>query len=139
MSEGYNETIDKIFNIALKSFGATNNIDVALENSNYEPNVAAPYLAGYMLPAPTESADLYFTDRRSGIYQIDVAYPSNEGTAAINRMIDLLNIAFKPSTTLTRNDICVEVTNFSAERVTINDGWAIKPISLTWVTYTERL
>lgn len=135
----YTEDIQKALDSALIDFGVANSIDVALENINAPTDTATPYLAGFMLPAPTEDADLYFTDRRSGIYQIDVNYSSQLGSAQINRMTDLLNQAFKPSSEFSRNDICVEVTNFSAERITVQNGWATKPISLTWHTYTKRL
>ena len=139
MSEGITESIQKALDAALKAFGVANSIIVALENINAPTNTATPYLAGFLLPAPVEDADLYFTDRRSGIYQIDVNYASHLGSASINKMIDLLNLVFKPSSTFTRSGVCVEVTNFSPERLVVENGWATKPISITWHTYTERL
>lgn len=139
MAEGYTEAIQKALDIALKQFGTANGIKIALENIGAPTDTSVPYLAGYLLPAPTEDADLYFTDRRSGIYQIDISYASGAGSAVINRMTDLLNAAFKPGKELTRTPVCVEITNFSAERVTVSNGWAVKPITITWITHTERL
>lgn len=139
MPEGYTEALQKAFDIALMRFGVANSIVVALENINAPTNTATPYLAGFLLPAPVEDADLYFTDRRSGIYQVDVHYASQLGSAPINKMIDLLNAAFKPSTELVRGVICAEITNFSPDRVTVGNGWATKPISIRFEAYTARL
>lgn len=133
------ESIQKAFDIALKQFGTANSIVIALENINAPTSTSTPYLAGFFLPSPIDQADLYFTDRRSGIYQIDVKYASHLGSSPINKMIDLLNVAFKPSTTIQRSPICVEITNFSYDRVTIENGWATRPVSITFEAYTARL
>lgn len=139
MPEGCTEALQKAFDIALMQFGVANSITVALENINAPTNTATPYLAGFLLPAPVEDADLYFTDRRRGIYQIDVHYASHLGSAPINKMIDLLNVAFKPATELVRGVICAEITNFSPDRVTVENGWATKPVSIRFEAYTARL
>ena len=139
MPEGCTEALQKAFDIALMQFGVANSITVALENINAPTNTATPYLAGFLLPAPVEDADLHFTDRRRGIYQIDVHYASHLGSAPINKMIDLLNAAFKPSTTIQRSPICAEITNFSCDRVIIENGWATKPVSIRFEAYTARL
>lgn len=139
MTQGYTEAIQSAFESALTAFGVANSIKVGLENISISTNTAIPYLAGFMIPADIESADLYFTDRRSGIYQIDINYASTLGSAPINRMVDKLNAAFKPSTSLTRDPVCVEITKFSHERITVANGWATKPVTIGWVTHTERL
>jgi hypothetical protein len=139
MTQGYTEAIQSAFESALTAFGVANSIKVGLENISISTNTATPYLAGFMIPADIESADLYFTDRRSGIYQIDINYASTLGSAPINRMVDKLNAAFKPSTSLTRDPVCVEITKFSHERITAANGWATKPVTIEWVTHTERL
>ena len=146
MSEGYTEAIQKALDVALKTFATANSMAYQLENGPLllngvavEMSTSQPYLAGYLLPSPVDSADLYFTDRRAGIYQIDVNYASGVGTGPINRMADLLNVAFKPGTVLTRTPICLEITKFSPERPTVQNGWATKPVTIEWITYTERL
>ena len=139
MAEGFTEAIQSAIDGALIAFGIANSIKVGLENISISTNTATPHLAGFMMPADIESADLYFTDRRSGIYQIDINYASTLGSAPINRMVDKLNAAFKPSTSLTRDPVCVEITKFSHERITVANGWATKPVTIEWVTHTERL
>jgi hypothetical protein len=146
MSEGYTESIQKALDIALFNFCGVNSIAVQVENGkmrlgNVEvaKSTSTPYLAGYFIPAPNEDADLYFTDKRSGIYQIDINYASHFGTSDTNQMEDKLNAYFAPGNSLTRGDVCVQITNFSATRVTVENGWAIKPVTITWQTHTERL
>lgn len=146
MSEGYTEATQKALDVALKTFATANSMAYQLENgplllngSPIEMSTSQPYLAGYLLPSPVDAADLYFTDRRAGIYQIDVNYASGVGTGPINRMTDLLNSAFKPGAVLTRTPICLEITKFSPERQTVQNGWATKPVTIEWVAYTERL
>ena len=139
MSEGYREAIDKAFNIALIQFGLDNAIDVQIENIDKPTSTDTPFLAGFMIPSATDDADLYFTDRRSGVYQIDVYFDSHTGTGEMNRMIDALNAVFKPSATLERNPICLEITRFYDSRVFVEDGWAKKSVTIEWYTYTTRL
>ncbi len=133
------ENIQKALDTALINFGATNNIKVALENIGTTTNISEPYLYGFLRPAETNSADLGFTDRRSGFYQININYESGGGTLPNNKMADLLNAAFAPGETLTRGDVCVKITRFSSEHITITSGWATTPVTVYWNTYTERV
>ena len=139
MSEGFTEAIQKALDAALVAFGAANGIKVCLENVGAPTDTSVPYLSGFLLPAGVDSADLYFTDRRTGIYQIDINYASATNSAKLNQMTDKLNLAFRPSTELSRTPICLEITRFSHERITVQNGWATKPVTIEWVTHTERL
>ena len=139
MSEGFTEAIQKALDSALVAFGTANGIKVCLENVGAPTDTSVPYLAGFLLSAGVDSADLYFTDRRTGIYQIDINYASATNSAKLNQMTDKLNLAFKPSTELSRAPICLEITRFSHERITVANGWATKPVTIEWVTHTERL
>ena len=100
MTATYFEDLTKVFDITLMSFGTTNSIQVALENINVPTSTATPYLAGYMLLADTQQADLGFTEERPGIYQVDINYASTLGSAPINKMADKLNTAFKAGAVL---------------------------------------
>ena len=139
MSEGFSEAIQKALDSALVAFGAANGIKVCFENVGAPTDASVPYLAGFLLPSGVDSADLYFTDRRTGIYQIDINYASATNSAKLNQMTDKLNLAFKPSTELSRTPICLEITRFSHDRITVQNGWATKPVTIEWVTHTERL
>lgn len=135
----YFEDLTKAFDIALKSFGSANSLPVALENIDAPTSTATPYLASYVLLAPTEQADLGFTERRDGIYQIDINYASARGQNQINKTADLLNATFKAGVTFRRNGICAEVQSVSLGPLIVQNGWAKRPLSINFIAFTERL
>lgn len=135
----YFEDMTKVFDIALESFGSTNNLAVALENIDAPTNTAAPYLSSFMLPVPTEQADLGFTEQRAGVYQIDINYASVKGSAPINKIADLLNATFKAGSTFRRNDICAEVQSVSLGPLIVQNGWAKRPLSISFIAFTARI
>ena len=91
---GYFEDLTKAFDVPLVAFGATSGIKVALEKIDAPTSTDTPYLASYMLLANTEQADLFFTEQRSGIYQVDIKYASVKGSAPINKMAAKLRFIF---------------------------------------------
>lgn len=103
---GYFEDLTKAFDNPLIAFGSANNIAVALENIDAPTSVNTPYLASFMLLSDTEQADLFWTEQRAGVYQIDINYASTKGSAPINKMADLINVAFKAGNTFQQNAIC---------------------------------
>lgn len=135
----YFEDLTKAFDVALVNFGSTNSIAVALENIDAPTSTAAPYLAGYMIPSPTEQADLGFTEQRAGIYQIDINVASAKGSAPINKMADLLNTAFKAGNTFQRNAICAEVQSVSLGPLIVENGWAKRPLTINFIAFTARI
>ncbi len=135
----YFEDMTKVFDIALKSFGSTNNLVVALENIDAPTSTATPYLSSFMLPVPTEQADLGFTEQRGGVYQIDINYASARGPGSINRMADLLNTVFKAGATFRRNGICAEVQSVSLGPLIVQNGWAKRPLSISFIAFTARI
>lgn len=136
---GYFEDLTKAFDIPLKAFGSTNSIAVALENIDAPTSVNTPYLASFMLLSDTEQADLFWTEQRAGIYQIDIKYASAKGSAPINKMADLLNATFKASNTFPRNGICAEVTSVDLSEVRVENGWATRSLSINFIAFTARL
>ncbi len=136
---GYFEDLTKAFDIPLVAFGSANGAQVALENIDAPTNTANQYLAGYMLLADTEQADLGFTEQRAGVYQIDINVASTKGSAPINKLADLLNVAFKAGSTFRRNDICAEVQSVSLGPLIVENGWAKRPLSISFIAFTARI
>lgn len=136
---GYFEDLTKAFDIPLVAFGSANSIAVALENIDASTSTDKPYLASYMLLADTEQADLFWTEQRAGVYQIDINYASAKGSAPINKMADLLNAAFKAGSNFQRNAICAEVQSVSLGPLIVQNGWAKRPLSINFIAFTERL
>ena len=135
----YFEDLTKAFDIALVNFGSTNSIAVALENIDAPTSTATPYLSSFMLLADTEQADLFWTEQRAGIYQIDIYSASARGSAPINKMADLLNAEFKPGKTFSRNDICAEVQSVSLGPLIVENGWAKRPLTINFIAFTARI
>ena len=136
---GILESTQYAMDAALYQFGQDNSIDIALEGQGYDPAAATPYLSGHYLPAPTEQADLYWTERRRAIYQIDVSYPQLAGTADLNATCDAVNAAFKAGSTFTNGNIGVEVTSVDFGPLITQNGWATRPVSVNIEAYTWRL
>lgn len=135
----YFEDLTKAFDIPLVAFGSANNIAVALENIDASTSTATPYLAGFMLLADTQHADLGFTEQRAGIYQIDINVSSAKGSAPVNKLADLLNVAFKAGSSFTRNAICAEVQSVSLGPLIVENGWAKRPLSINFIAFTSRI
>jgi len=136
---GYFEDLTKAFDVPLKAFGTLNDVAVALENIDAPTSTATPYLAGYMLLADTEQADLGFTEQRAGIYQIDINVASTKGSAPINKLADSLNTTFKAGSTFQRNAICAEVQSVSLGPLIVENGWAKRPLSINFIAFTARI
>lgn len=133
------ENITKAMNSPFKQFGFDNDIKTCLENINCPTDTKIPYLSSFMLTAPTEQADLSVNEFRQGIYQIDISYASNEGSANINKMADLLNAEFKTGSCYNFGDICLCVTSVDLSPLVVENGWATRSMSINWDTYTPRL
>lgn len=135
----YFEDLTKAFDIALVNFGSTNSIAVALENIDAPTSTATTYLSSFILLADTEQADLFWTEQRAGIYQIDINVASAKGSAPINKMADLLNTAFKAGNTFQRNAICAEVQSVSLGPLIVENGWAKRPLTINFIAFTARI
>lgn len=136
---GYFEDLTKAFDIPLVAFGNANSVRVALENIDAPTSTTTPYLAGYMLLADTEQADLGFTEQRAGVYQVDINVASAKGSAPINKLADSLNTVFKAGSTFRRNDICAEVQSVSLGPLIVENGWAKRPLSISFIAFTARI
>ncbi|EHE6890147.1 hypothetical protein J0Q14_004182 [Salmonella enterica] len=135
----YFEDLTKAFDSALVTFGMDNDIKVALENIDAPTSTDMPYLASYMLLSDTEQADLFWTEQRSGVYQVDINVGSALGSAPLNRLADKLNAAFAGGDCFSRNEICAEVQSVSLGPLIVENGWAKRPLSINFIAFTARI
>jgi hypothetical protein len=133
------EDLQEAFDIRLIQFGTSNGIVVGLENISLKTSTDTPYLAGFLLLAPTEQADLGVNEFRQGVYQVDINYASHLGSAPLNKMADLINAAFFAGLTLSRNEICAHIESVDLGPLIVNNGWATKPLSINFNAYTARI
>ncbi|QGJ84398.1 tail protein [Salmonella phage vB_SenS-EnJE1] len=92
-----------------------------------------------MLLSDTEQADLFWTEQRAGVYQVDINVGSALGSAPINRLADKLNAAFAAGNCFSRNEICAEVQSVSLGPLIVENGWAKRPLSINFIAFTARI
>lgn len=132
-------SIQKALDIAFVQFGITNSIVTALEDIDAPTSTGTPYLASFNLPADVGVADLATTDLRDGIYQINISYASQLGSANRNKMADLLNTVFYSGATFTHGGVCVRIEDITTGPAIIGNGWSTTPLSINWSSYTDRI
>lgn len=113
---------------------------VAWENSPYTPVVGIPYLKPTILWAESFQAELGVSgaNNESGIYQITVNYPLNQGMAPINSMVGKLRSWFKRGTILTYNGLYVTIRKVSLGPLNTGDAWISQPVSISFYTRTSN-
>jgi len=131
--------IDEIFNIAVLNAGFS--IDVITENLDYSPNISTPYIAAFLLPLPTVQASLGSNgcDNQSGIYQLDINYPKDQGTTALKEMADEINGVFFSGANFSNSNLTVNIKNVSINRVIVQNGWASLSVSIEFYAYSMRV
>ena len=136
---GIKTTIHEAFKIELSQFAIDNSILNARANIKFDPDTSKPYLAGTLIFAPTEQADLGFTELRQGFYQVDINYASHTGTGKTDEMADLLNAKFYAGSNLNRLGICIGIESFDFGPTLTVDGWARTPVTINFNAYTARI
>ena len=132
-------SIQKALDITLKQFGLDNSIDVALTNIDKKTDTSIPFLQGIRIPTGTEPADLGATDKREGIYQINIRYEPHIGTTPFTDMADLVNETFKPGACFYHGGLCVMIDLFEDGDILTSDGWSVMPLSITWSAWTAKI
>ena len=131
--------IQKALDKALKAFGTTNGIVIALNNVDAPTDTSIPFLASSQVNVSVESSDLGTTDVRNGFYQVNINYASHTSTAPVNKMADLLNETFKAGASFNHGGVCVNILTCEPTQTIPKDGWAVMPLTITWSSYTARL
>jgi hypothetical protein len=106
----------------------------AWENAPYTPVVGTPYQAAYLLLAtpenPTMGDDYY---REQGIFQINLFYPIQAGTATAAARAAAIKTLFKRGTSITSNGVTVQIeaTPEVSQGRRDGDRWAL-PVKIRW-------
>lgn len=102
-----------------------------LENTRYEPKTGVPFVRPTFMPA--ETARLSNTDDLlQGLYQIDVFYPTDKGTATASAMADLIKSAFVRGATYTTNSVNVHVVKSYREAGTVFQQFYKLSVMVQW-------
>ncbi len=130
MADNY-RNISAALSSALNTLATTLAIDVAWENSAFEPTVGESYLRETLLPAETA---LYTFDSQTenvGIYQVDVFTPINDGKGAAIALADDIADAFE-NQTLIYGTTTVYTRSASRAVATRERNWHILPVSIAY-------
>ena len=135
----YIENIQKALDVALKQFGVDNAIIIALEDIDAPTNTSEPYLSSFQNDTTATTADLGTTDIREGFYQIDINIKHGLGSAPSNKIADKLNQVFKQGAVFYFGDVCVQIEDVVPGRLIPGGGWAKKPVTVNWNSYTAKI
>jgi hypothetical protein len=108
----------------------------AFENESYKPKEGEPYLRSWFLPAGVRPVSIDYDDAvddYTGLFQVNVYAPENEGTALSNTICEAVESLFKRGTVLS----CA-VIDRQPERGTGRNqgGWWVIPISIYYRAIT---
>lgn len=114
-------------------------MDIAWENQRYEPVVGRPWQEATVLPAQTTQPGNGVNGVRydSGIYQVTLYYPRDEGAGGAAGRADLLRSYFKRGTSLSHNGVTVLVERTpSISPARISASWYQLVVSIPYFIYS---
>ncbi len=116
-------------------------LDIAYENSGFDPKQLQAYIAIFNLRAPTVQAELGWAgcDQHNGVFQLDVNYKQGGGTDEILIKADEVNAVFFNGQTFAGANENVNITNVTAEPVSIARGWATVSMTINYYVFTPRI
>lgn len=105
-----------------------------MENTRISPVAGSPWCRSTFLPARTvqETVGMNGRNRLSGLFQIDLFYPSDKGTATANAMTDLVIAAFPRGLQLTSSGVTVLVETSWREAAYKVEQYYNTPVVLKW-------
>jgi len=117
-------------------------LPVIYENAFDEAQpIGTAFLAIFQLPAQPTQATLGDAgcDLHTGIFQIDINYPSGEGMALLVQKADEINAVIKSGATFTNNGLNVRINNVGISRLVVSDGLATINITIEYNSFSTRV
>lgn len=113
---------------------------VAWENAPFTPTANTPWMRTTLLPAETEQRILGTNglNRIQGIYQVDLFYPTEQGSGAARDKADSVISYFKRGTTATYSATKVIILKAYRSPALIENDWYHIPINISWYSYVEN-
>ena len=132
------ETLNDLFMKAVLNGGF--GIDVATENVDYTP-ASDPFISCFILPVPVVQSELGSNgcEMLSGIFQISVHYPQDQGMNLLLQKVDEVNAVFFSGAVFVLSPLTVTLKQVSTERVVVSGGFATVNISIDYYSFTSRL
>lgn len=104
------------------------------------PTTATPWAAWFNIPADTEVASLGAggMDETVGIFQVNINYPQNSGTAGPLTSVQKLRDYFIAGRRLVYDGQCVKVERVTRNNLRPVDGWQQINVSIYYTANTIR-
>lgn len=99
----------------------------AWENVPFTPVSGSPYQQAFVDPGQPDNPEYGPGYQQSGIFQINLRYPLQNGPIAAATRAELIQTTFKRGTTFVNSGVTVTVTNTPAigKGVAVDDRWFI--------------
>jgi hypothetical protein len=108
---------------------------VAWPGLDFQPAIGTPYLRPSFLSVPTVQATLGLAgfNRYSGILQVSVFHPINQGIIAPTEIAAAVAAHFKRGTSMAQGGVTVRVEAPPTVNTALTeDGWHHTPVSISW-------
>ena len=112
---------------------------VAWPNKKFVPTQGALYIRPTLLPADTVTATIGIgSDISSGLYQLDIFSPADDGKNEALLMADTVAELFKRDKELTYNGRTITIRSASHRSIGNTDGWYHLSVDVTYYAYTAK-
>lgn len=112
---------------------------VAWPNRKYIPVQGTLYIRPTLIQGSTVTATIGLgSDLSTGIYQVDIFSPSDEGKNEAVTMADTIADHFARDTDLTYNSRTVTIKSTSQTRQFVEDGWYHLVLDIVYCAYTVK-
>jgi len=112
---------------------------LSVENTQTVQAGTTPYCRSTLAPAKTTLLTMGSKKgmKQTGLYQVDLFYPTNYGYMDHRKMSDLIIAAFPPGTlTLSTGENLIILSAWSQPGRNVQDAFLQVPIQIEWVAYT---
>jgi len=108
---------------------------VAWENVHYKPSEGTPYVRPTNIAGDSTLDTMARQQMNIGIYQVDLFYPTSNGTGTMLAMLDTIYDHFKADNELVENTTKVIVRSIGRTRVDREGSWSTAGIEIAYVSY----
>lgn len=131
-----NAQIDKVFRKALLDWSRRENISVAWSGKGFDPSALQKYVSESLLPSRPQNIAIGrgVSQRFTGVYQIDVYSCGENAKYDSDVIVESLESEFLIGYPKTYNGVSLEVENFYADPLGLDEGWYRVSISIFYRT-----
>ena len=127
--------IQRLINTSITGITAA---DISYENSDFDPKGKSKFIAGYFIPATSETTgkELAAIQERRGIFQVSVYVKLDSGqsdTAQLQMIDDILN-GFTYGSAEVYNGQTINILESTVNSGSENEAWFKRDVSINYLT-----